>query len=113
MGSASAAVVDIPVIDISPDNPKAPSQLLDAATEYGFVFIENNETGIPSQDIKKMFELSKQFFASPIYVKEEVAISSNKAGKNHGWLSRGIEMLDPAKQKRADVKESVAYSKSR
>jgi hypothetical protein len=40
-------------------------------------------------------------------VKEQVSIASNKAGKNHGWLSQGIEKLDPKTQKRADVKEYV------
>ena len=105
MGSISAAAVNIPVIDISAENKGAAVQLLDAAAKYGFVFIENNKAGIPLQDISRIFELSKEFFASPLEVKEEVAISSNKAGKNHGWLSRGIEKLDPATQKRADVKE--------
>jgi isopenicillin N synthase-like dioxygenase len=96
----------IPVIDISPSNPQAPEQLLSAASNYGFVFIGNNaETGIPPQQIAEMFELSKTFFAAPTEVKEEVSIGSNKAGKNHGWLSQGIEKLDPKTQKRADVKE--------
>ena len=107
MGSAAAAETIIPVIDISKTNQDAASQLLDAAAKFGFVFIENNEIGIPSQDISRMFDLSKEFFASPLSVKEDVSISSNKAGKNHGWLSRGIEKLDPATQKRADVKEWV------
>ena len=100
---------NIPIIDISPSNPNAPEQLLSAASKYGFVFIKNSpETGgIPPQDIAKMFELSKDFFAAPIEVKQEVSIASNKAGKNHGWLSQGIEKLDPKTQKRADVKEYV------
>lgn len=98
--------MEIPVIDISPSNEQAPSQLLDAAATYGFVFIENSDgVGIPANEISHMFHLSKSFFASPTDVKEEVSISSNKAGKNHGYLSRGIEMLDPATQKRPDVKE--------
>ena len=94
----------IPVVDLSTNNPNASSQLLDAAAEYGFVFIENNDTDIPSRDINNLFALSREFFASPTEEKEEVAIGSNKAGKNHGWLSRGIEKLS-ATQKRADVKE--------
>ena len=99
---------NIPVIDISPSNPNAPEQLLSAASKYGFVFIKNSpETGIPPQDIAKMFQLSKEFFAAPVEVKQQVSIGSNKAGKNHGWLSQGIEKLDPKTQKRADVKEYV------
>lgn len=79
---------------------------MSAASTYGFVFVENNvEAGIPPQDIATMFDLSKQFFASSTEVKQTVSIGSNKAGKNHGWLSQGIEKLDPKTQKRADVKE--------
>lgn len=97
---------NIPVIDVSPSNPDAPNQLLSAASKYGFVFIENSpEAGIPPQQIAEMFDLSKTFFAAPTEVKEEVSIGSNKAGKNHGWLSQGIEKLDPKTQKKADVKE--------
>ena len=98
----------IPVVDLSANNPTAAIQLLDAAKKYGFVFIENNNIEIPSRDIDDLFSLSRTFFASPIEEKQEVAIGSNKAGKNHGWLSRGIENLDPATQKRADVKEYVS-----
>lgn len=106
MGSTQASEMQIPVIDISSKNSNASSKLLDAAARYGFVFIENsNDAGIAPNDISRIFELSQQFFASPVDVKEAVAINSNKAGKNHGWLSRGIEMLDPGTQKRPDVKE--------
>jgi isopenicillin N synthase-like dioxygenase len=102
---------NIPVIDISPSNSNAPEELLSAASKYGFVFIKNGTetSGIPPQDIAKMFELSKEFFAAPVEVKQEVSIASNKAGKNQGWLSQGIEKLDPKTQKRADVKEYVEY----
>lgn len=64
----------IPTIDISSSNKNSASQLLDAASKYGFVFIENDENGIPPQDIAHMFDLSKMFFASPVEVKQEVSI---------------------------------------
>ena len=99
------SVLDIPVIDIRPGNVNASQQLLDAAASGGFVFIENEDTGINPSDIAQMFELSRSFFALPLEIKEQVSISSNKAGKNYGWLSRGVEKLDPATQKRPDVKE--------
>jgi isopenicillin N synthase-like dioxygenase len=107
MAPSTAAQVDIPIIDISDRNKNAASELLEAASKYGFVFIENGKLGIPSKDIAHMFDISKEFFAAPTGVKQEVAISSNKAGKNHGWLTRGVEKLDPATQKRPDVKECV------
>jgi hypothetical protein len=48
----------IPVIDISPSNPHAATQLLDAATSYGFVFIENNAAaGMPPTNVQNMFDL--------------------------------------------------------
>ena len=95
----------IPVIDISPANPQAPQEFLEAATNHGFVYIQNNAAGIPPKDISHMFDLSNKFFLSPLEVKQEAAISSNKAGKNHGWLSQGVEKLDPKTQKRPDFKE--------
>lgn len=107
MGSATNTV-RIPVIDISDANPDAPQQLLDSASQFGFIFVANNSAGISPQLIDKLFQISKDFFALPTEVKEEVSISSNKAGKNHGWLSQGVEKLDPKVQKRPDVKEYVA-----
>ena len=96
----------IPIVNISPSNPSAADELLHAATTQGFVFIENTpDIGIPPSAISQLFDLSREFFASPRAVKDAVAISSNQAGGNYGWLARGIEMLDPASQKRADVKE--------
>lgn len=97
----------IPVINISPSNTNAPQELLSAASNHGFIFIENDaQSGIPPDEIANLFSLSKTFFAAPLAEKKHVAISSNKAGKNLGWLSRGIEKLDPETQKRADAKEA-------
>lgn len=97
--------LQIPVIDISSANKDAPTQLLDAACRFGFVFVANNQAGISPSLIAELFDLSKEFFALPTEVKQTVSISSNKAGKNHGWLSQGVEKLDPKTQKRPDVKE--------
>lgn len=108
MATMVSSQADIPIIDIGPQNANAPQELLSAASRYGFVYIENNaEAGISPESIHEMFELSQRFFAAPIEEKEAVSIASNKAGKNHGWLSRGVEKLDPATQKRPDVKEYV------
>lgn len=48
---------DIPVIDISSSNADAAAQVLAAAANNGFVFVENNSAGIPANDIENMFEL--------------------------------------------------------
>ncbi|KAF2723628.1 oxidoreductase [Polychaeton citri CBS 116435] len=102
----TTAPTQIPVIDISTSNPDAPQQLLYAASRHGFVFIKNNDAGVDPGDIDFMFRLSEAFFSASTEVKQAVSISSNKAGKNHGWLSRGVEKLDPQSQQRPDVKEA-------
>lgn len=102
--------LQIPVIDISSGNPDAPTKLLDAACRFGFVFVANNQAGISPSLIADLFDLSQDFFALPTDIKETVSINSNKAGKNHGWLSQGVEKLDPKTQKRPDVKELVDNS---
>lgn len=107
----SAGEAQIPIIDMRSLNSDAPRQLLEAATGHGFVFIEPWDIGIEQADVDQIFKLSKNFFASPLDVKEEVSISSNKAGKNYGWLSQGVEKLDPATQRRPDVKESVVVNR--
>ncbi|KAI7542370.1 Clavaminate synthase-like protein [Hortaea werneckii] len=108
MATKNPDTVNIPVIDLSPSNPHASSELLDAAAYYGFVFIANDPstTGLSTTEIDTIFSLSKKFFSSPTEIKEEVSIASNQAGKNVGWLSQGIEKLDPATQKRPDIKEA-------
>lgn len=98
----------IPVIDISPANHDAPNQLLDAACRFGFVFVANNQAGISPRPITDMFSLSQNFFALPEDAKQAFSISSNKAGKNHGYLHQGVEKLDPKTQKNPDVKQWVA-----
>lgn len=48
----------IPVIDISSSNIHAATQLLDAAANNGFVFIENNEAAaMPPKTVQNMFDL--------------------------------------------------------
>ena len=54
----SKSSAQIPVIDISPSNSHAATQLLDAAANNGFVFIENNEAAtMPPMTVKNMFNL--------------------------------------------------------
>ncbi|KAJ4370051.1 hypothetical protein N0V83_005815 [Neocucurbitaria cava] len=61
--------------------------------------------GVALVEIERMFELSKEFFALPRQVKQEISIRWTAAANNHGWISEGAESLDPARQKRPDVKE--------
>lgn len=106
---AKSNQVHIPVIDISSANPKAAEELLAAARQFGFIFVANDKnTGVPPDLIHEVFDLAQQFFALPVETKAECSINSNTAGKNHGWLSQCVEKLDPANQKRPDVKEFVS-----
>lgn len=55
---SSKQTVDIPVIDISPTNPNAARDILEAACKFGFVYVENNQAaGMPSADVSRMFEM--------------------------------------------------------
>lgn len=102
-------LIDIPVIDINASNSKAPQELLDAACKHGFIFIANDasdESSISTALIDQQFSLSQQFFALPTHIKQQVSVATSTAGKNHGWLSQGIEKLDPGVQQRPDVKEA-------
>ncbi|KAI4717234.1 iron/ascorbate family oxidoreductase [Aureobasidium sp. EXF-10727] len=58
----SRSSAQIPVIDISSSNPHAATQLLDAAANNGFVFVENNvAAGMPSAKVENMFGLRGDF----------------------------------------------------
>lgn len=104
-------MANIPIIDISAANKDAARQLLDAATDNGFVFVKpNHATGISTSEIEEMFDLSKAFFASPKEVKAQCTINSAESGKNRGWLGLHTETLDPAKQKRGDFKEAFNFN---
>ncbi|KAF2126462.1 Clavaminate synthase-like protein [Dothidotthia symphoricarpi CBS 119687] len=97
----------IPIIDISNPSEQVACQVLEAASAHGFLFIKNDGTTIPPKDIDDMFELSKDFFASPASQKSEYAIHSPKAGGiNRGWVSMQGEALDPEGTKRGDPKEA-------
>ncbi|KAF2838105.1 Clavaminate synthase-like protein [Patellaria atrata CBS 101060] len=100
---------NIPVIDISSPTVEVAKALVNASSTYGFVFVKNNDIGIPPQDISDMFELSKTFFQSPVEIKEECSINSAKSGKNRGWLSMHTETLDPSNQKKGDYKEAFNF----
>jgi hypothetical protein len=59
--------VQIPVIDISPSNPNASTQLVEAAASYGFVFVKNNEAGIPPGDVDNIFQIVDSHHLFPWY----------------------------------------------
>ena len=89
----------LPSIDISPANPLAAPQLLEAATKHGFLYVANNAaTGISPDDIDRLFDLSKAFFSSPVEVKQECERGSDAEDGNRGWVGVGGERLAGGKK---------------
>jgi isopenicillin N synthase-like dioxygenase len=56
MTAKAQSVVDIPVIDID-DGEQAAKAIVQAASQYGFVFVKNGDHGISIDRIDTMFEL--------------------------------------------------------
>ncbi|KAF2204131.1 Clavaminate synthase-like protein [Delitschia confertaspora ATCC 74209] len=105
MTSFNAQKSDIPVIDISIPSSETPHQILHAASTYGFLFIKNDNV-IPQQDIDRMFDVSRNFFHSPISEKAPYSIhSETSGGKNRGWVGMQAESLNEH-EKQGDPKEA-------
>jgi hypothetical protein len=49
--------IELPVLDISSTDKEMASRLVESVSKYGFVYIKNNEAGIPSGDVDAMFKL--------------------------------------------------------
>lgn len=93
--------VNIPVVDLS--SPNAPQELLDAAVTYGFIFVKHtDDTPIRDQDLESVFDISRDFFASPLEVKSTTPIKDDR-----GYVCMNREALDPKKHKNGDFKEYV------
>ncbi|KAI9371797.1 hypothetical protein BJX61DRAFT_10583 [Aspergillus egyptiacus] len=98
--------IELPILDISnPEDPAAGKAMLDAAAKYGFLYVDSKGTDFTSEDIRKAFERSKEFFASPIEEKERCRIQSN----NRGWSGMHSETLDPEHQRTGDFKEAFNF----
>ncbi len=55
-----AGTAKIPIIDISAegaDEAKVAQELVDAAVEYGFIYIKNTGRDIPAEQIDHIFDL--------------------------------------------------------
>ncbi|KAL4741935.1 hypothetical protein BDV11DRAFT_181700 [Aspergillus similis] len=98
--------IELPILDISnPENPAVGEAMLDAATKYGFLYVDSKGTDFTAEDVRKAFERSKSFFASPIEEKEGSRIQSN----NRGWSGMHSETLDPEHQRTGDFKEAFNF----
>ncbi|KAL2864721.1 putative oxidoreductase, 2OG-Fe(II) oxygenase family [Aspergillus lucknowensis] len=98
--------IKLPILDISnPDDSAVGKTLLEAATKYGFLYVDSKGTDFTAEDVQRAFELSKAFFASPAEDKEPCRIQSN----NRGWSGMHSETLDPEHQRTGDFKEAFNF----
>ncbi|PYI11111.1 Clavaminate synthase-like protein, partial [Aspergillus sclerotiicarbonarius CBS 121057] len=98
--------IELPVLDISnPLDPAAGKALLDAATKYGFLYVDSRGTDFTATEVDRAFELSKTFFASPAEEKSTCRIEPN----NRGWSGMHTETLDPEHQRTGDFKEAFNF----
>ncbi|PGH02285.1 hypothetical protein GX51_04725 [Blastomyces parvus] len=102
---ARAAPVQLPVINISKATPAVGKSMIDAATKYGFFYVDSASSDFSNGDVEGAFAMAREFFASPYEEKAAVAIGTN----NRGWSGMHAETLDPEHQQRGDFKEAMNF----
>ncbi|KAI1390971.1 2OG-Fe(II) oxygenase superfamily protein [Hypoxylon trugodes] len=103
-----ATTATIPIIDISADGvnqEQVAKELVDAAVEYGFVYIKNAGREISIKQIENAFNVSRILFKSPPEDKQRCKIEKN----NQGWSGMHTETLDPKTQRVGDFKEGFNF----
>ncbi|KAI2621676.1 2OG-Fe(II) oxygenase superfamily protein [Hypoxylon sp. NC1633] len=103
-----AGTAAIPIIDLSTedaDQAQLAKELVDAAVEYGFVYVKNAGQDISIQQIDNAFNVSRTLFASSLEEKQRCKIEKN----NHGWSGMHTETLDPKTQQVGDFKEAFNF----
>ncbi|OOQ84076.1 putative oxidoreductase, 2OG-Fe(II) oxygenase family [Penicillium brasilianum] len=108
--AASDITIDLPLFDISSDQPQLGRRLVEAAARSGFLWIVGSPASdelkgtypLNEKDVDNMFAISKEFFfQTPPEEKARCALKDNK-----GYLGMHQENLDPAKHRRGDFKEA-------
>ncbi|OTA94828.1 hypothetical protein M434DRAFT_243888 [Hypoxylon sp. CO27-5] len=103
-----ATAASIPIIDISAegvDQTQVAKELVDAAVEYGFVYIKNAGRDISPEQIENAFNVSRILFDSSLEDKQKCKIEKN----NQGWSGMHTETLDPKTQRVGDFKEGFNF----
>ncbi|OXV10073.1 hypothetical protein Egran_02170 [Elaphomyces granulatus] len=116
-------MIQLPVININisgrsgnngGDDGAVGKAMLEAATRYGFFYIDHDDACDDSdgggdyfsvEDVDWMFELSKKFFSSPREEKAQYKIGPD----NVGWSGMHTELLDPEHQRIGDFKEAMNF----
>ncbi|RAQ43639.1 oxidoreductase [Aspergillus flavus] len=99
-------LIQLPILDISnPNDPAVGKAMLDAAAKYGFLYVSSKGIDFTVSDVEKAFDLSRQFFKSPVEEKAACRIQPN----NYGWSGMHVETLDPEHQRTGDFKEAFNF----
>ncbi|KAL1980153.1 hypothetical protein VTN96DRAFT_4584 [Rasamsonia emersonii] len=105
-GPTTTSPIQLPIIDISnPDDPVVGKAMLDAAIKYGFFYVDGRGSDFSAEEVERIFELSKKFFASPREEKASCTIRTD----NRGWSGMHTETLDPEHQRIGDFKEAMNF----
>ncbi|KAM5473766.1 hypothetical protein MferCBS49748_000730 [Microsporum ferrugineum] len=91
---ASETPIQLPVIDISNTTAAVGKEVIDAAIQYGFLYIDTASSCFSKEEIDSTFKMAEEFFASPIEQKKKVEIKED----NMGWTAMHKETLDPEHQ---------------
>jgi hypothetical protein len=75
--------IELPILDISnPEDPAAGKAILDAATKYGFLYVDSKGTDFGAEDVEKAFErvCYRRAFT---YAEAEMSCYSRKLSSRH------------------------------
>ncbi|KAI0408088.1 hypothetical protein F4802DRAFT_619288 [Xylaria palmicola] len=103
-----ANAAPIPIIDVNgapEDQIRIANELVDAAAQYGFVYIRSTGQDISPAQVEHAFEVSRTLFQSPLEDKQRCKIEKN----NYGWSGMHSETLDPKTQRVGDFKEGFNF----
>ncbi|KAI1477920.1 hypothetical protein K445DRAFT_314781 [Daldinia sp. EC12] len=100
-GAATLPIIDISAEDA--DQAQIAKELVDAAIDYGFVYIKSRD--ISAEQIDGAFNVSRTLFDSPLEDKQRCKIEKN----NQGWTGMHTETLDPKTQRVGDFKEGFNF----
>jgi isopenicillin N synthase-like dioxygenase len=97
----SAALGDIPTIDLAQSDDAIVPQIRAACRDVGFFKLVGH--GISHAERAELYAASAQFFALPLAEKRKVHTSTNTY--NRGWTPLGEQIFQPDKQTQGDTKE--------
>ncbi|ODH53139.1 hypothetical protein GX48_00675 [Paracoccidioides brasiliensis] len=103
--STRGALLQLPVINLFEATPAVGKAMIDAATKYGFFYVDSASSDFSNDDVESAFAMAREFFASPYEEKAAVKIGTN----NKGWSGMHAETLNPGHQQRGDFKEAMNF----